>query len=405
MASALTVLGEALLAYKGIKTLYRSSKFSKIDQAVKAGKGISRFNGKPANNVNKFSKGSSVSIKDSLIGGVAAGVGMEVVSSLVDVVFDDDENIKSDDSSNGGSSDADSSESTLLQVLDVGNKHQEALTSAIIMQTAVKSHNDEVANALRAEVINSKQNEKNYELSVSSYLAQITVQQYSSFIRYQSKYYHHWIQELSHGDYDGYIPSPPVFNHNYTKGRIFTNEDLNFLSRQMSTELNYFRSFYDDYMHWSSVYPERFSKLLEPIFYGDFITESKTLNVPKATINVEASTPAPTVNVDMQTVADAVTTLQDKIHPQSREDFYSKQNIIADYKTTPKEIKDLDGNVLTTATPLDIKTTEAVSTARKHTDENNFELDEEDFDMWDSLPTMAFLDYIGYSSVDDLSQS
>ncbi|WP_434658483.1 hypothetical protein [Sulfurimonas sp. NW9] len=88
------------------------------------------------------------------------------------------------------------------------------------------------------------------------------------------------------------------------------------------------------------------------------------------------------------------------INPASREEFFEKSNQISDYKMTPVPAVDLDGNTITDATlsPLEVERIKNASTARKHTDENNFELDEDDFDMW-SLPNMDFLDDIKYSNI------
>jgi len=103
------------------------------------------------------------------------------------------------------------------------------------------------------------------------------------------------------------------------------------------------------------------------------------------------------------TLMDAIASLGTSINPKGRADYFLKQNQISDYHLTPKDIKDMDGEVISTSTPLDIKTTAHASTARKHTDENNFELDEEDFDLWDNLPDMDFLFNYDYSSVDHLN--
>ena len=88
------------------------------------------------------------------------------------------------------------------------------------------------------------------------------------------------------------------------------------------------------------------------------------------------------------------------INPASREEFYQKNNLVSDYKLTPKPAVDLDGNVITDSkvSPLDVEHINNSATARKHTDENNFELEDEDFDLW-NLPNMDFLQDVDYSQV------
>jgi hypothetical protein len=114
---------------------------------------------------------------------------------------------------------------------------------------------------------------------------------------------------------------------------------------------------------------------------------------------VNVTTPAPVVNIDMASVSSSIDGLKSEINPSSRVDFYDKQNTIADYKTTSIDIQDLDGNIIATDTPLNIKTRNEASSARKTTDENNFELDDEDFDMWDTMPDISDI-FAKYSYVD-----
>jgi hypothetical protein len=65
----------------------------------------------------------------------------------------------------------------------------------------------------------------------------------------------------------------------------------------------------------------------------------------------------------------------------SNEDF--------EYKKGAVPIKDLDGNTVTNQAPRDIEMMKNASDTRKATDENNFELDDEDFDIMDMIPDLS----------------
>ena len=111
-----------------------------------------------------------------------------------------------------------------------------------------------------------------------------------------------------------------------------------------------------------------------------------------STVSNDYNSPAG-LGVDMGALVSA-------INPASREEFYQKNNLVSDYKLTPKPAVDLDGNVISDSnvSPLDVEHIKNTATARKHTDENNFELDDEDFDLW-NLPNMDFLQDVDYSQV------
>ncbi|MDD2358751.1 MAG: hypothetical protein PHX13_12650 [Thiovulaceae bacterium] len=51
-----------------------------------------------------------------------------------------------------------------------------------------------------------------------------------------------------------------------------------------------------------------------------------------------------------------------------------------EYQKTVVDVKDMDGNVVANVAPRELKNSELASTARKHTDQNNFELDDDDID-------------------------
>jgi len=105
---------------------------------------------------------------------------------------------------------------------------------------------------------------------------------------------------------------------------------------------------------------------------------------------------------DLGMLSEVIANLGTSINPAHREDYYKNSSEVANYNLTPKTVKDMDGNEIATASPLDIKTTSHASTARKHTDENNFELEDEDFDMWDGIPVMDFLGYDSFSKAYNL---
>jgi hypothetical protein len=69
--------------------------------------------------------------------------------------------------------------------------------------------------------------------------------------------------------------------------------------------------------------------------------------------------------------------------------FYEKGAEDYDYKKNPLSIRDLDGQTVATHSPREIEAIKNATLSRKTTDENNLELDEEDFDIMDSLPDIS----------------
>lgn len=76
--------------------------------------------------------------------------------------------------------------------------------------------------------------------------------------------------------------------------------------------------------------------------------------------------------------------------------------VVSSHLQTPQDIKDLDGNVVVTASPMQIEAIKHASDARHKTDTNNQEYDHDDFNNpFDLIPTLPF---IGRNSVFDLKK-
>lgn len=76
--------------------------------------------------------------------------------------------------------------------------------------------------------------------------------------------------------------------------------------------------------------------------------------------------------------------------------------VVSDHVQTVQDIKDLDGNLVATASPMQMQSIKHASDARHKTDTNNQEYDEYDFNNpFDLIPTIPF---IGRNSVFDLKK-
>lgn len=62
---------------------------------------------------------------------------------------------------------------------------------------------------------------------------------------------------------------------------------------------------------------------------------------------------------------------------------------INQYLTTPSDIKDLDGNTVASMKPIEAQSVKNITDARYKTDENNFELDDTDFDDMFTMPDIS----------------
>lgn len=62
---------------------------------------------------------------------------------------------------------------------------------------------------------------------------------------------------------------------------------------------------------------------------------------------------------------------------------------INEYLTTPSDIKDLDGNIVASMKPIEAQSVKNITDARYKTDENNFELDDTDFDDMFTMPDIS----------------
>ncbi len=122
------------------------------------------------------------------------------------------------------------------------------------------------------------------------------------------------------------------------------------------------------------------STMLPQIFSG--LVSISTVLEEIATIMASRSS-APVVNIDLQPVADAVSSLKPEINPQSRKDFFTKQNSIADYKLTPKPQTDMFGNDEVTMSPLEVQTKKNLADAVDKSLKN--ETKPEDVDFFDDL--------------------
>ena len=71
--------------------------------------------------------------------------------------------------------------------------------------------------------------------------------------------------------------------------------------------------------------------------------------------------------------------------------FYEKGAEDYDYKKNPLSLRDLDGQTVATKSPRELEAIKNGTIARKTTDENNLEFDEDDFDIMDSLPDLSGL--------------
>lgn len=75
-----------------------------------------------------------------------------------------------------------------------------------------------------------------------------------------------------------------------------------------------------------------------------------------------------------------------------------------EFNKTVQSVNDLDGNKMAEIAPRDLKNIESVSTARKHTDQNNFEVSNDDIDMMHLIPDLSSI--FKYDSLTDrISQS
>jgi len=81
-----------------------------------------------------------------------------------------------------------------------------------------------------------------------------------------------------------------------------------------------------------------------------------------------------------ESVSASIDSLVSAINPDGRSDYFVKQNVLSDFQANDVSITDLDGNVVVTDAPMKVKARADASVARKVTDENNFELDDDDFD-------------------------
>jgi vacuolar-type H+-ATPase subunit E/Vma4 len=60
-----------------------------------------------------------------------------------------------------------------------------------------------------------------------------------------------------------------------------------------------------------------------------------------------------------------------------------------EYHSTPIEVKDMDGNTMVNVAPRELKNIESASTARKHTDQNNFEMHDDEIDSMFTMPDIS----------------
>lgn len=73
------------------------------------------------------------------------------------------------------------------------------------------------------------------------------------------------------------------------------------------------------------------------------------------------------------------------------------------YHSTVSPVVDMDGNNMGAFAPRDLKNIESASTARKHTDQNNFEVDDDDIDTMFTLPDIS--EIFKYSRLTDRLQT
>ena len=59
------------------------------------------------------------------------------------------------------------------------------------------------------------------------------------------------------------------------------------------------------------------------------------------------------------------------------------------YHKTVQDVVDMDGNKMASVAPRDLKNIESASTARKHTDQNNFEVTDDDIDTMFTMPDIS----------------
>lgn len=137
-----------------------------------------------------------------------------------------------------------------------------------------------------------------------------------------------------------------------------------------------------------SSFLERISSSLENIVPAlQSLEISSYVNVPQASVIVESDSSA--INALTTATSSLKDGLLNKLEPLAQNAL--KQKEIADYKTTPLDIKNLDGVLVATLTPLQIRTIKDAVVSRNETDEMEFSLDDDILDSFtSSIPLPSY---------------
>ena len=111
------------------------------------------------------------------------------------------------------------------------------------------------------------------------------------------------------------------------------------------------------------------------------------LSISGGAVNVVNEVAVPSVTIQNDNVAINALKESTDAHVQKTAEIASKltsvsenatkQKEIADYKTTPVAIKNLDGNIVATMKPMEASTVKSITDAKNATDEMEFELDDD----------------------------
>ncbi len=111
---------------------------------------------------------------------------------------------------------------------------------------------------------------------------------------------------------------------------------------------------------------------------------------------VVENNPSIHTNVDLSKIEDVADAIRDVFEKTKEKDEAILEDL--NYKKSAAVISDLDGNVVANVSPRELEVIKNASVAREKTDINNFELENEDFDIGD-LSNITLLDLVKFSQI------